>query len=266
MKKSFFLAENFCNQQQNGHLVSIHNGFDSALIREGAQNNFTDSSTSDFWIGLDDLKTFQTWEWIDGSLFNFPDWDKGQPQNSPGYDCGAANLLDGRWKSDDCDNKKPFVCMIKDASTLPPTNCPNNWSFYETTGYCYYVGVNNITWESAQDSCVLQGSNLASIHSIDENNFVLNLIPFNPNNLQCNMEQWAWIGLFSVTNQTTWRWIDNSPYNYSLWAPGWPVPGDYNCAVLWNGPPCNQPVETWAVSYCLQLNAFYICKKKPLTL
>uniref|UniRef100_A0A914YIS4 C-type lectin domain-containing protein n=1 Tax=Panagrolaimus superbus TaxID=310955 RepID=A0A914YIS4_9BILA len=270
-KLSFFIAENYCNQQNGGHLVSIHDAFDNALIREGAQQNFTDSTSGEFWIGLDDLKSSEIWEWIDGSPFNFADWDKGEPQIKEGYDCGAVKLEGGQWKTENCDNDKPFVCEIKLSETtfVPPTiptttkksiSCPNSWIYY--AGFCYVVVDIAATWMDAEQYCFNRGGHLASIHSLHENDFITNLIPFDPNNHVCHQVNFAFIGLYTLSLQKRWIWIEDTPFNYSAWAPG--RPGNFTdafCGIIWNGPPCSSPLETWADEDCSHQPKFFICKR-----
>uniref|UniRef100_A0A914QWT1 C-type lectin domain-containing protein n=1 Tax=Panagrolaimus davidi TaxID=227884 RepID=A0A914QWT1_9BILA len=225
---------------------------------------FAEQGNEDFWIGANRLLTPGIWGWIDGSPFTFTDWDKGQPNNVSGADCGSMTIPGGTWTANPCYSEKPFICSINVAPTPLPKKCPNNWCFFDKTGYCYFVGTNK-TWGESEDYCISQNSHLASIHSLDENSFVTNIIPFNPNNHACNVEQFAWIGLFTVTNKTDWRWIDGTSYNYSLWAPGRPS-GVYSiayCVVLWNGPSCSAPLETWADGNCGSVYGFYICKKLP---
>uniref|UniRef100_A0AC34FEB7 C-type lectin domain-containing protein n=1 Tax=Panagrolaimus sp. ES5 TaxID=591445 RepID=A0AC34FEB7_9BILA len=275
-KKPFLIAESIC-QQHKGHLASIHSAFDSAFIQEEAQQNFTANTTDNFWIGLNDFQTFQTWEWIDGSVLNFVDWDKGQPQNIPGYDCGAAKVSSGRWISDDCDSDKPFVCEIKAVTatttttfqsatpTQNPQKCSGNWKYFETTGFCYKSFTKDSNWGDAENFCFTQGGHLTSIHSLAENIFVANLIPFAPNDHTCDKDTWAWIGFFTVTKDANWMWTDNTAFNFSAWAPGRPCcPKNSYCGILWNGPPCGgAPLETWADGTCSAIASYFVCKKLP---
>uniref|UniRef100_A0A8C9XCV8 C-type lectin domain-containing protein n=1 Tax=Sander lucioperca TaxID=283035 RepID=A0A8C9XCV8_SANLU len=53
-----------------------------------------------FWIGL----FRDCWSWSDGSSFSFRLWEQ-----DPKKTC-AMTTSDGKWSSDDCNNKKPFFC------------------------------------------------------------------------------------------------------------------------------------------------------------
>uniref|UniRef100_A0A914PZG0 C-type lectin domain-containing protein n=1 Tax=Panagrolaimus davidi TaxID=227884 RepID=A0A914PZG0_9BILA len=170
----------------------------------------------------------EAWNWIDGTPLDYVDWDKGQPNKSLGCDCGCIELQRGTWMSKNCDDPKPFVCRmsmsLEPVTTPKPKNqCPETWTYHSSTEACYKVYTQDTNWTYAENFCFLKaGAHLVSIHSLEENAFVTNLIPFDPNNHKCNTFALAWIGLFSVTQQETWQWTDNSPFNYSLWAPGKP--------------------------------------------
>uniref|UniRef100_A0AC34FWZ6 C-type lectin domain-containing protein n=1 Tax=Panagrolaimus sp. ES5 TaxID=591445 RepID=A0AC34FWZ6_9BILA len=268
-KQPFVIAEEICIQN-GGHLTSIHDGFDNVLIRETAQQNFTDSVSSDFWIGLNNLET-SAFSWIDGTPIDFVDWGKGQPNNSPGNSCGSVNLSEGQWISDNCDKPKPFVCVIKtfsftsttalETTTIKAKQCPNSWIYYDHTGFCYCVFNKTSNWGDAEDWCFSQGGHLASIHSLAENSFVTNLIPFDPNDHSCDYGNFVYIGLYTLTDQATWRWTDDSPYDYSGWAPGRPAHKNARCGMILNGPPCGFPVESWAEYFCGDIVTHFICKK-----
>uniref|UniRef100_A0A914P586 C-type lectin domain-containing protein n=1 Tax=Panagrolaimus davidi TaxID=227884 RepID=A0A914P586_9BILA len=52
------------------------------FVQEKGTVNFTDSASSDFWIGLNAVENFRVWTWTDGTPFDFSDWDNGQPKNT----------------------------------------------------------------------------------------------------------------------------------------------------------------------------------------
>uniref|UniRef100_A0AC34GC99 C-type lectin domain-containing protein n=1 Tax=Panagrolaimus sp. ES5 TaxID=591445 RepID=A0AC34GC99_9BILA len=167
-------AEGIC-EKLGGHLTSIHSMFENAFVGEQGSSLFTGSN--DFWTGANKLLKPGLWSWMDGTSFDFADWEKGQPKNFTNSNCGTIIMESNIWNSDDCNKKKPFVCMVKTSSspatTTPkpiPKTCPPSWTYYVvngTTGYCYKV-FDNATWIDAEDSCKVHGSHLASVHILDE--------------------------------------------------------------------------------------------------
>ena len=112
---------------------------------------------------------------MDGTPFNFKDWDKTQPSNTLGSDCGAVKMPSGLWIADDCAIKmKPYVCSIQTAPpTAPPTtpmkplSCPIGWVYNNATKFCYKVLINS-NWLDAEDVCKVEGAHLTSIHNLAE--------------------------------------------------------------------------------------------------
>uniref|UniRef100_A0A914PR04 C-type lectin domain-containing protein n=1 Tax=Panagrolaimus davidi TaxID=227884 RepID=A0A914PR04_9BILA len=231
-------AEQECRNHK-GHLTSIHDIFDNMFLTQQALL----TNLTDFWIGLNDLASSGKWSWMDNSTLDFTDWDKGQPENISGFDCCAVGMDHGKWISDDCFKRKPFVCLIKapsqpsttfhpttttteKATTLKLKTCPYSYTYYNKTGFCYSVHGNE-TWVNAEDRCKIDGGYLASIHSPDEAHFVAKLA-FPDDNV-------PWIGLYTEDKNAHWKWTDRTPVDYVNWASGQPDnPGVENCGVLWS--------------------------------
>jgi len=81
----------------------------------------------------------------------------------------------------------------------------SEWSCYEDS--CYYVGSDTMTWVSANSFCVGMGSELASIHSAAEDEYLTTL---------CGDKN-CWIGLNDVDSEGNWVWTDGSDVNYLNW-------------------------------------------------
>ncbi|XP_054914836.1 lactose-binding lectin l-2-like [Poeciliopsis prolifica] len=93
--------------------------------------------------------------------------------------------------------------------------CPMFW--YSFKGRCYKYVASRMTWGEAEVHCLTEGGNLVSIHSLEEHNFVNNLIKnFDPT------QDFTWIGLTDIHKEGTWMWSDGSKYDFSLWHPGEP--------------------------------------------
>ncbi|XP_072046297.1 snaclec agkisacutacin subunit B-like [Amphiura filiformis] len=103
--------------------------------------------------------------------------------------------------------------------------CDPSWNAFD--GSCYVHIRDPKSWSSARKFCQLYRSDLASISSKEENDFVADLA----------YGEEAWIGLSDVWPQAgtileiggeplkltaTWAWSDGTPYGYSNWAPEQP--------------------------------------------
>ena len=79
--------------------------------------------SDDVWLGGSDQEVEGVWTWVvnDAAFYhNVPDsfeaWDPGEPNNWANEDCLT---LRSRWNDDNCEKRKPFLCM-----TPPPTPPP----------------------------------------------------------------------------------------------------------------------------------------------
>uniref|UniRef100_A0AC34FWL8 C-type lectin domain-containing protein n=1 Tax=Panagrolaimus sp. ES5 TaxID=591445 RepID=A0AC34FWL8_9BILA len=266
-------AEQYC-VGSGGHLVSIQNMFDNVFVSEAA-TIFTDSASVDFWIGADNLYNPGSWTWMDGTLFDFSDWDKGQPANMSGYNCGAAELQGGQWIADNCFKTKSFVCLNKLTSpptiqttttiktTTKPKSCSVSWTAHD--GFCYKV-YENSNWLDAEDRCRLDGAHLASIHSLDEDLFVTHLAYYNGAD-GCIGESNAWLGLFTEDSQAHWNWTDGTLFDYVNWMPGHPNPPsahkDCGYILLTSCSSLHVTAGNFDNAPCSMIFPRYICKKLP---
>ncbi|XP_042362729.1 lactose-binding lectin l-2-like [Plectropomus leopardus] len=121
-------------------------------------------------------------------------------------------------------------------------DCPMSWfSFY---GRCYKYVATRMTWADAELHCVSEGTNLVSIHSLDEHNFVKALIKHFD-----SAQGWTWIGLSDIHKEGRWMWSDGSAVNFTLWGAGQPdnAGGNEHCGhknigseLKWNDHQCSQ--------------------------
>ena len=88
--------------------------------------------------------------------------------------------------------------------------CPSDWSEYGNN--CYKFFMENMNWANAESHCTEQGGHLASVHSDQENEFILGL---------SSSEQF-WIGGNDEEVEGEWVWSDGSDFSYSFWKRGQP--------------------------------------------
>uniref|UniRef100_A0AC35G5R3 C-type lectin domain-containing protein n=1 Tax=Panagrolaimus sp. PS1159 TaxID=55785 RepID=A0AC35G5R3_9BILA len=110
--KTYFLDAELACINLSGHLPSVHNKMENMFLSQEALKIFTESTDSDFWFGANDINSSPKWSWMDNTLFDYENWDKGQPQNITDNDCGAIILQGGKWKAANCYMQKSYVCMV----------------------------------------------------------------------------------------------------------------------------------------------------------
>ena len=91
-------------------------------------------------------------------------------------------------------------------------DCPDDWiSFTDPNGQtnCYKHLTEHRSYQDQQDQCLALGSNLASIHSREENEFVVGSFGY-----------YNWLGFrreFNSTSDDGWAWEDGSDVDFTNW-------------------------------------------------
>jgi len=191
------------------------------------------------WVGLSRADNSSSWAWSDGSPVNYQDWDSGQPGPD---NCALVNHNSGtgQWGTDDCSAIHRSVCQVTARS-----GCAWN----EFQGRCYATDDVTLPFSVVAPACELLGpwALPASVHSDEENAFLLSLVPSGGNSV--------WIGLSRPNSSAAWTWADGTATDYLNWGYGGP-PDGLNCAVmvadvgLWIAVPC----ALWFPFFC-QYNA-----------
>ncbi|VDN26045.1 unnamed protein product, partial [Cylicostephanus goldi] len=111
----FYMAEEACIDL-GGHLISLGDGLENAMVAETAQQQKIGSS---YFIGINKLNG-NAWSNTDGEAVNYTNWASGQPTATAA--CATATAADGIWKSVSCSNPYPYVCAI--STIVPVVTCP----------------------------------------------------------------------------------------------------------------------------------------------
>ena len=146
-----------------------------------------------------------------------------------------------RWKNYNCETRMEFVCEVpagRDVPTTvqPPTLAPqvpcdpdnesDGWIKFPidqggNEEYCYFFStVSPMGFLDARQNCQQQGGELASIHSAEENSFLMH-------NLGSN--DVAWIGFLKDAPTDQFLWTDGSSPDFLGWGPG----GTLYLIIIW---------------------------------
>nr|XP_040043735.1 lactose-binding lectin l-2-like [Gasterosteus aculeatus aculeatus] len=103
------------------------------------------------------------------------------------------------------------VCPSDDPPfQLQRGQCPMFW--YSFNGRCYKYVATQMSWADAEIYCVSLGTNLASIHSLEEQSFIKILIRNSD-----PAEGHTWTGLSDTHKEGAWMWSDGSRIDFTYW-------------------------------------------------
>ena len=187
----------------------------------------------------------------------------GAPGNSKGLgDCYCDELC--KDLSDCCPDVCSECSQLTDCIAAPA--CGADWTLKEFNygTLCYRAFNDALAWPDAEQYCKSVGGHLVSIHSKEENDFVLTVLDkgvFDDDDF--------WVGAHQQPLDSppaqNWTWSDSTPQIYANWSNNEPNdnggPGSENCISVygdavnlggaegtWNDAPCGDKFE-------------YICKK-----
>ncbi|XP_074495650.1 type-2 ice-structuring protein-like isoform X2 [Sebastes fasciatus] len=111
-----------------------------------------------------------------------------------------------------------------------------------------------MTWATAEKHCQTMGANLASVHSKDEYQYLLQFTKQN------NGNQETWLGGSDCHKEGEWLWSDGSVFEHTEWCDGRP---DDECHVL-NCLQMNYGVDfCWDDNKCSATRSFVCAKPVP---
>ncbi|KAK2859585.1 hypothetical protein Q5P01_004205 [Channa striata] len=239
-------------QQQGADLLSIVELHEQSYI-SGLLSNLGTS----LWIGLNSLDFDSGWQWSNGNPFRYLNWAPGHPSSEPGYTCATMNAAKAsKWESSACTKKLGYICRKGNSTSLPaplvndqPSFCPSHWVPYG--GNCYYLERNKKMWRDAMAACRKEGGDLASIHSIEEQSFIISQSGYLPTDV-------LWIGLNDQRNQMLFEWSDQTHVTFTQWQTGEPSHAtnlQEDCVLI------RGKDGRWADHICEKTYG-YICQKK----
>ncbi|XP_068437743.1 macrophage mannose receptor 1 [Clinocottus analis] len=239
-------------QQQGADLLSIVELHEQSYI-----SGLTHTLGTSLWIGLNSLDFESGWQWSNGNPFRYLNWAPGHPSSEPGLTCATVNAAKAsKWESSACSKKLGYICRKGNSTSLPliphkdqPSFCPSHWVPY--AGSCYYLQRNKKMWKDALAACHKEGGDLASIHNIEDQSFVISQSGYLSTDV-------LWIGLNDLKNQMLFEWSDHSHVTFTQWQTDEPSHASNlqeDCVVI------TGKDGKWADHMCEKTYG-YICKKK----
>ena len=100
---SWEAAELHCqNWLPGAHLASVHSPEERSFI--------VDNFPKHIWLGGSDVRQEGSWEWTDGTPFDYSAWYQGEPNNyGRNQDCLEERWGD-KWDDNNCEKDQLFVC------------------------------------------------------------------------------------------------------------------------------------------------------------
>ncbi|XP_070535376.1 macrophage mannose receptor 1-like isoform X2 [Ptychodera flava] len=243
-------------RKDGGNLASLMNAFEEAYVE-----TLVHIQGSSLLIGMELNEQTGEYEWSDGSPMFYTSWNSvpvGEDAGSGAYTNSCVKATKDGWETRNCDDLLGAICKIY--LVPPPTtpehiegHCGNEVAWVPYGSDCYFFGHKDhkLPASQAQFNCMQWDSTLVTIHHYQENEFILS---------QLDSNQDIWIGL--VKGHGGFRWVDNSPLQFTRWAAGQPNLasrsfGEEDCVTLqrYNG--------GWDDVRCFSRKG-YVCKKPKI--
>ncbi|XP_029431227.1 lectin-like [Rhinatrema bivittatum] len=95
--------------------------------------------------------------------------------------------------------------------------CATGWVQYKDA--CYRNFTTRMSWADAEEACLLQNSHLASIHSVEENDFIFAFMGKMFGHLDGRS---YWIGGHDIFTEGNYMWTDGSTWDFETFGSGQP--------------------------------------------
>uniref|UniRef100_A0A8C5WA99 Mannose receptor C-type 2 n=1 Tax=Leptobrachium leishanense TaxID=445787 RepID=A0A8C5WA99_9ANUR len=217
---------------RSSSLVTVMDRFEQAYVN----SLLYDLDESYYWTSLQDLNKTGVFSWLNGYEVIYTHWNR----NQPGYERGGCVVLAtgksiGLWEVKDCyafrakyickQSLTPLVPLVPAIRPTPNVNgsCPDEWRTAPNLTHCYKVYhseklQDKKSWISAQLLCREIGAQLLSLSSVEEEQFVGNLLSkiFGVSDSEVHEQHWFWIGLSrrNPSGDQSWVWSDGQGYSY----------------------------------------------------
>uniref|UniRef100_A0A6I8NRT6 Secretory phospholipase A2 receptor n=1 Tax=Ornithorhynchus anatinus TaxID=9258 RepID=A0A6I8NRT6_ORNAN len=215
MKRTWSEAEALC-EDFGAHLASFSHIDEEDFVNEMVLSKFNRTEERQFWIGFNKRNPLSggSWEWSDGTpvISSFLDdmYIGEDARNCAIYQTNKT-VLPLR-----CGSKREWICKLpKDVRPMIPKwyQYDGPWLFHHGTEYLFHTSATE--WANFELVCQLLDSNLLTIHSAEEQEFVQNKIK----TLSKSDVNW-WMGLHKMGPNDGFCWKDGSPLIFQNWDKG----------------------------------------------
>ncbi|XP_014827210.1 PREDICTED: C-type mannose receptor 2-like [Poecilia mexicana] len=182
--KNWTEAQSYCREKHTD-LISGKKQLQDGEVNKGL--NLTTANSRYIFIGL----FSDTWMWSDGNSSSFRHWNlKFDNQRINSGQCAMTVFDDGgRWRNENCNKKKPFICY--DESTI-------------------ILIKENKTWHEALTYCRTNHHGLVTITVSDEQRRVQKKAQF-------ASTPFVWMGLHYACTLDVWFWVSDEAVSYENW-------------------------------------------------
>mgnify|MGYP002804077563 CR=1 FL=1 len=276
-KSNWYNARKYCIKWR-GDLISLTTHKESNFVY-----NHTKNFAYGFWIGLrytNINKTSSPWTWSSGEKLRITKWNKGEPNNIHVEHCTEILKKVKVWNNQACHTRLAWICekpmSVKRQAPLvtevPVTiaagksaqennnkakvqTCPRKWKGFGNSCYLFVTpsstnfDADKSSWSKARKYCMEMGSDLVSLTTDEEINFVYSH--------SRNFAHEFWIGL-RYTKATNWTWSNGEKLGVTKWNKGEPndITRERCVQIL-------KKLKFWNNKECHVLLA-WICEKKKV--
>uniref|UniRef100_F6TDB0 C-type lectin domain-containing protein n=1 Tax=Ciona intestinalis TaxID=7719 RepID=F6TDB0_CIOIN len=267
----YFSPKNVAMDWHDAQADCQSRGANLVSILSLAENDFIESMITqldrggDVWIGMNDLRTQNYYEWVDDSVVTMTKWNFREP-NGKGERCVNIYRLLGYWNDNSCDATLPYICK-QEKQLLPPIppdevvideGCDAGWSGYGSS--CYKASTDEYMFIYSNRHCEEINSNLVSIHDDYEQAFVHSLVT---TTIPPGLGYTAWIGLAAkstITGEPYYTWENGDPVTYTHWGTDQPSKKRIKQCLFNLTQYHMSTTGFWEIDICGQ-NRYYVCEK-----
>ncbi len=223
-----------------GHLVTINDAEENQWLVDNFPHQ---TNWYTYWIGLNDAKEDNIYEWSSGENSSYRNWRPTSGPNRDSEDRSSIGPSYVEFQVNDLNESKAGQW-----NDHPPTHLNSPLGIAEIKipkeipepvirGNSIYTIVDGPSWTEAEANANKLSGHLVTINDAEENNWLFQNIVRDLNSPN------AWIGLNDIQNEGQWEWISGIDSSYTNWSihNGVSQPdnleGDQDVAYFWDDYP-----------------------------